>query len=931
MKKKTSKIVILLSLLFLFLLPSLFNQIQLVSGESPETSDDVLYLGQDYPFHLDDYYDDSDPAHVYTGAKLQKEYVPTSTVYEESVSYVNNSESQTPYNIGVSMINGTFGNQDNMHVDDNSYSTFQAQDTNTYSYDYDSPSQWGEFSFTKGSGTTAEDIVSNNGVYNTLTSGITATPQTAYHIIRPDADVYNTGWTTTPCWDDIDDNIIQPTAGDGLYTKAKSSGSTYTIWFSCDDPSLQTGGTVTDVTLWVYAKKSSNSATGIKIQINSPTGTYAQAQVGLSLSYAWYSVSFHFPTPIPQSHANNLQIGLVSIKGSYTYYYYVDVAYLYLTESYDTNTYSFDYEVSWGIPSGTATTLYYDYATSVALDCDLDIWDYIGSTWVELQSNTGTGYITSSYDLLANPNKVSSGTIKLRFQTDSYASNFEMYIDQLTIYYSTIIAGDSILNFTIQSPAFTNHVRDDLLALKITSNHYTNISTLTTTKIWNYQTSTWVQLWSATRTSEYSESYTITSNINQYFDGNGKILLNYTNTDSDSFMLYIDYIQFLLVDKLDLVHTTSFDKVGEWKIRWEVQGSVYYTSWVSYQVIGMANFEAISESDYTTRWVLQNSTISAVEDFHDDINTDYWNLVDVGSNSFDYTYITTGDSHTYNTFPDTNYGSTSNLVISDDHRGYFIFPEMNSNYLFENQSGYSQIFVYTYLASSTVNYQMLTTQTSFSENTITWNNQPSPNSLQDTLSIGSSGWKAFDISDFTGYYVLKLETESGLANIGFRSREYSSNKPYFIRDDVCKNYFGSGYMYMQTNTNELIGLLSKDYGTHKTLSSGDYFEVDLQTNSDSKIELKLYKDSSLQKTLTLSPSGNTNFNRHTVKISVSESLEFDQLKISSTFEDEDYMKIWDIKTYKYSLVGDSADFYLGSKRSKEIYLTASDSFPYNLR
>ncbi|GAG69108.1 unnamed protein product, partial [marine sediment metagenome] len=151
--------------------------------------------------------------------------------------------------------------------------------------------------------------------------------------------------------------------------------------------------------------------------------------------------------------------------------------------------------------------------------------------------------------------------------------------------------------------------------------------------------------------------------------------------------------------------------------------------------------------------------------------------------------------------------------------------------------------------------------------------------------------------------------------------------PYIIHY-FSKNYMGGGMIYMQTDTTESIALQSSDYGSHYTLSSGDYFEVDFQTSSDSQIDLILLKDGVVNKTITLSPSGNTNFNRHTVQGSVDEFVEFDQLKISSTFEDTDNVKVYDIKTKKYTLTDDYADFRVGSKNDYETYLTPDD---YNLR
>ena len=79
----------------------------------------------------------------------------------------------------------------------------------------------------------------------------------------------------------------------------------------------------------------------------------------------------------------------------------------------------------------------------------------------------------------------------------------------------------------------------------------------------------------------------------------------------------------------------------------------------------MANFEAISESDYSTRWILQNSTISPVEDFHDDINTNYWDLQATNPIITD-NGLPTDDSYVDINYPDTNYGTSSYLYINYD-------------------------------------------------------------------------------------------------------------------------------------------------------------------------------------------------------------------------------------------------------------------------
>jgi len=115
---------------------------------------------------------------------------------------------------------------------------------------------------------------------------------------------------------------------------------------------------------------------------------------------------------------------------------------------------------------------------------------------------------------------------------------------------------------------------------------------------------------------------------------------------------------------------------------------------------------------------------------------------------------------------------------------------------------------------------------------------------------------------------------------------------------ISKNYFGNGYMYLQTNNSETIALQSVDYDTHYNLSNVYYFEVEFETNSDSQIDLILLKDGIINKTLILSQSGNTNFSQRTIQIFLNENAEFDQLKISGTLEDTDYVKVYDIKLKK---------------------------------
>ncbi len=341
-----------------------------------------------------------------------------------------------------------------------------------------------------------------------------------------------------------------------------------------------------------------------------------------------------------------------------------------------------------------------------------------------------------------------------------------------------------------------------------------------------------------------------------------------------------------------------------------------------------ADFYAISESDYTTRWILQNASLTAGEDFHDDINTNYWNFINSSSISFTETIGLIEDAGVKSGNPTTNYGSANNFNIyydgATDHRG---FINVGTNYLTANASDDTILKVYQYIAFAVNSDIKVNLSESFDESTITWNTQPTANGFVDETAVSSSiGWKNINLStDFNTYYMLYAYIAVDWQ--GYRSTEHTSTNPY-VSHCLYKNYYGDGYMYMQTDTTETVALESIDYTTHYNLSSGEFFEVDFQTSSDSQINLILMKDGVVNKTLILSPNGNDNFNRHTVQISVDEFVEFDQLKISSTFEDTDNVKVYDIKTYQYEIVGDYADFYVGSRRTYSVNLT-SDT--YNLR
>ena len=327
MAKKSKRIILLgMVLLSIMLILSFTRFIETsgLSGSSDsqsklKTSDDkILYLNRNYPFHLDDFYDDEDVTHIYTGTNFQKTYIPTGVQYNESVLNVNNSESQTPFNTGVSMAKGTFDNSDNMHSDDNSYSVF------------------------------------------TSTEGVVVPNEYLYSI---------------------------------TYTKGSGGPGTLADTQTDDENCKQ-----------IYPRFD---------------GYYYEVDIKLNIENGYGGRDFYF-----SFHATS---------------------------------------------SGPTMELYKD-----------------------------TTLITSGKAIDFDDNLQAGINNYIRLKTQKCTGTFAVKIYYfLMIEYPGSTFGE--LNFTIQSPEFTNYERDDVLALKLTSNHFTTVSTATTTKIYNYDSGSWEQLWSATR------------------------------------------------------------------------------------------------------------------------------------------------------------------------------------------------------------------------------------------------------------------------------------------------------------------------------------------------------------------------------------------------------------------------------------------------
>jgi hypothetical protein len=935
-----------------------------------------LFNGKSYPFELKDVYDDENYTKIYTDAYLQTEYNQNGTVFDDQVSVVNNTNYKSPsvdghYPATNSFSNEPDGTSGNNIKDFSSYATTDSNALVSIVGEEDGHNKVVKLEADGDNGASTSIYHSNGGSsYNSITFTI----ELWVKIIdngrgRISFRLYSGAWNDMVyIWFDTNINVFKYGEGDGgggttwhsvatsvdtwnhIKIETDTTTDTWSVWLN--GTNLMTDGNfrddrVCDTIAWgrflLYDAAGLNAleayvdAIDISIDpsyeegrnlysepVSMINGTFDNSDNMKANDDTYSNFTSTEAVPVPEEFINDI----APSKGSY-----------------------YDGLISdtW-VDNGVAYRIQSEYGSGayiVSIDINFDpveggrnfyVSAHIGTsgTWGRLSMNGVQWKYSTNIDF---DDEVYNGLTSVQ-----YSSGKPTNLWASVYYFKLVEIEDPVLaelNYTVDLN-FEELDTSKLLALDVSSYHYTNISTTIVGNIYDYNSGTYTQMFSSSNTAETENYFTDNTSISDYLDGSGNLRLYFTGTNSDDFKQIIDYIKVRFYYKMDITIDKTFYINGIWRYRFKLIGSLHYTDWTVFEVIDpIPNFYAISESELTTRWVLQNATIIPTEDFHDDINTDYWNFISSSSIIFNYTENVIGDSRLNMLYPDDNYGNSFTTRIRSNSgslrlRGAVIFPDLTSDYLFSNQSGDNNFyFKFEYNENPSNTLLKIYNTSSFTEYGITWNNQPTLEALQDSQDFQGLGWRSFQITDMNGYYIMKYDPEN-LAYPGAESyiytidyaNYYGINRPYLIRENINKNYFGSGYMYMQTDITESISLKSKDYGTHKTLSSGDYFEVDFQTNSDSQINLILLKDGSVNKALTLSPSGNTNFGRHTAKISVDELVEFDQLKISSTFEDKDNVKVYDIKTYKYTLTGDHADFYVGSKRDREVYLTPDI---YNLR
>jgi hypothetical protein len=323
---------------------------------------------------------------------------------------------------------------------------------------YETPVQWNDFIFNKGSEGSKGELITNNDInYAIINPGTTQTwgSETYLAYIKPgtqgsesNADLL-TQWDNAdgiPHWSKIKEKTpVNPgvppsTTGDGGNIREVTTGRDDKWRFT--SYTIPSGCYITKMRFWcLMDQQYSDQFTYISFT-TSISGVHGFFSSG-STAYTWkdYTKS---GLSITQSQLDNFWMNVEPFTMVGEKQGWVDIEAVYVELWYKPliTFYSFDYEIKWDVTNPELLSINYfkyDYRTTSTVNCNLDIynWDNPTNPWVPLETHATIGWITNSY-ALTDPYISSNNEVKIRLQTETPTSYFNMEIDQLCLEYVTI-------------------------------------------------------------------------------------------------------------------------------------------------------------------------------------------------------------------------------------------------------------------------------------------------------------------------------------------------------------------------------------------------------------------------------------------------------------------------------------------------------------
>lgn len=887
------------------------------------------------------FYESTNYAFAYSNAKLELEYIPDNSVYynETITDSFENSEIQYPTNESISIINGTHYQNGTLNSLDDDYHIFKST-TSTIII----PEQPSNFTLINGTSNfegNLEYIDSNYTKFNSTESGHYPA---SYSFEEDDVGGDPVGW-------DVNEgtgttaNVISNFDGHNkvleLYDNHDSNNVEVSTLLSQTSGTIEFWWGVNDATDGYYFNLLEGASILIHLRIFGDKIQYADpAYVDLlvpALDNTWYHIKIDFELGdeeymgLDPDHSNfyingdltancpmrNTGVTADSIS-FYTTVTHVD-QYLYIDavggswyanytigDNEDPIPALINFNVDLNLDSFSNLddlNLVYSYRTNISQTCNFSIYNFDNSEYDLIESAINETFNNCYFELNSSYYNATNDLI-LKSEMSNTTNDFRFELERLVIRHSSYLNFTTYVNFEI----LTN-----LLQLDIKSYQRSNISQLINISTWDWDNEEWDLLYSSSYTTTFQlADYSSSTAFDEYIDNStGQVLLSYYGVSkTDNFEFHLDKLELKTWRKTTLSFEKTLKLLGTWKYRFHLDiglGSAHTSDWIYFNIIEQhPNFEGISESKYTTKWVLTSTASSGTRNsvWEDDLTSNSWYLTDYSDDSYYITTIATKDAWTDVDNPTVNHGTTSPVKIQsigsvEKKRSYFYIPDPDSKYMRDNTTGLPNSMFHIYVvydyptSGGTIVLNEYTG--SFDETAINWNNQLSPTTELYSGSADNYQDEWIDLPTFSTYNNFVLRVTSAGYEFHYVSREagFSYQKPFRL-DYFNKKYqsFSSGYVYMQTDSTEVLGLKSPTY-SDTSLSEGDLFVVDLQTTSDNA-QLMLYDNGVLQKTITIL-TANVDYDRQDIEVYIDSDVTFDQVKITSSLTDTEYLKLYDIK------------------------------------
>lgn len=309
----------------------------------------------------------------------------------------------------------------------------------------EAPAQWGDFIFSPyGNGDTTGDLLSDDGNFSVVNSGYYYSwgSESYKDYLVPNADI-QTYWNeadSAPHYSKLDE-ATGDLNGDGGNIREHTIGVDDEWHFTTLN--LSANEYVTQMQVYMYVKGHySDQTTYFDVDTNA-AGVSGYIEP-LSTSYVWKSFTdsglqldqddldgftiniqpADIPHQIPDYKPGWLDIETVYVK-------------IYTKIRYTNNLH--DWTVTWDVPDVNLTSIdsvLWEYCTTINVSSYVKAWNYTSTSWLTIESGSGTSWINGSYDL-TNDLINESDQVKLRFQTTSTTSSaFDIQLDQLYLNYT---------------------------------------------------------------------------------------------------------------------------------------------------------------------------------------------------------------------------------------------------------------------------------------------------------------------------------------------------------------------------------------------------------------------------------------------------------------------------------------------------------------